>query len=228
MDDRGQSAFAKLPRFAARLYGALTQAGPILAQQCQIADDLVSKIEGGTILDVGTGPGRLLEELYRRNRGFQLYGLDISFSMVDLARRRLSGLGIAVRQGGIEHAPFSDDSFDLVTCTGSFYLWNAPRECLEEIFRILKPGRSAYLYETCRDCDLDAVREALRVNLRDENLLCRRIAPFLFQKQLKMTYRTDEIAAIVAETRFSERYTMKRISLVNMPAWVRVTLSKPA
>jgi len=228
MDDRGQSDFARLPRFAARLYAALTQTGPILSQHREIADDLISRIEGGTVLDIGTGPGRLLEEVHRRRPDFRLYGLDISAAMVEMARKNLGGLGIEFQQGDIRHAPFRDHFFDLVTCTGSFYLWTEPREGLDEIFRILKPGRAAYLYETYSDCDLDAVREAFRANLRNENLLRRFIAPRLFLKQLRMTYRTDEIEAIVAGTRFSGSFSMDRIVLARMPAWVRITLMKTA
>lgn len=227
MDDRGQSDFAKLPRFAARLYSVLTQMGPVSAQQRQIADDLISRIENGTILDVGAGPGRLLEELHRRDPRLGLYGLDISSAMVDLARRNLAGCGIDFRQGDIRHAPFGDNFFDLVTCTGSFYLWTEPRECLEEVFRILKPGRSAFLYETYCDCDLDAVREAFETNLRGEDLLRRIVAPRLFMKQLKMTYRTEEVAAILAGTSFS-KCSIERVSLANMPAWVRIAMSKIA
>lgn len=228
MNSRGQRSFADFPHFAAKLYDSLTRTRAIERQCREIAADLASRIDRGRILDVGAGPGRLLAELRRLNPAFELYGLDISTSMVELAQRRLAGLGIDLRLGEIAHSGYDGDFFDLVTCTGSFYLWDSPRQCLDEVFRILKPGCSAYLFESFRDCDRAEVRQAIKANLRAENPLRRLIAPRLFLKQLGMTYRTEEVAAILQQTRFAHSYAIDPIPLVNVPAWLRIRLTKQA
>jgi ubiquinone/menaquinone biosynthesis C-methylase UbiE len=228
MNSRGQRSFAGIPSFAAKLYDNLTRTKAIQCQYREIASDLASRIDRGRILDVGTGPGRLLSELRQMNPAFELYGLDISASMVDLARRQLSGLGIDMRLGEIQHTGYDDDFFDLVTCTGSFYLWDNPRECLEEVFRILKPHQSAFLFESYRDCDRAEVRKALKANLQGESLVRRAIAPHLFSRQLGMAYRTAEVAAIIQETRFARSYAIDRIRLAQVPAWLRIRLTKEA
>jgi ubiquinone/menaquinone biosynthesis C-methylase UbiE len=148
MKSRGQQSFVTLPSFAARLYNSLTQTRAIERQHREIAADLVSRIEHGRMLDIGTGPGQLLFEVHQLNPDVELFGIDISEAMVQFAREKLTGITVNIQCGDIRHTNYVNDFFDLVTCTGSFYLWDNPEECLEEIFRIMKKDRSAYLYET--------------------------------------------------------------------------------
>ncbi len=228
MKSRGQRAFIGLPGFAARLYDSLMRARAMQLQYREIACDLASRIDRGRILDVGTGPGWLLFELCQLSPAFELYGMEISASMVELAKRQLSGYAIVIQQGDIRNSTYDDDFFDMVTCTGSFYLWDFPRECLEEIFRILKPRHSAYLFETYSDCERSTVRNALKSNLAEENLVRRVLAPRFFMKQLRMTYETAEIVAIIRQTRFAPSFSIDRIRLAGLPAWVRIRLTKEA
>lgn len=226
MKSRGQESFVKFPRVAARLYNSLTQTSAIERQHREIARDLVSGIEHGRLLDIGTGPGKLLLEIHQLNPGLKLFGLDISEAMVQLARKNLTGIDVNIECGDIRCTDYADDFFDRVTCTGSFYLWDNPEACLEELFRILKKGRSAFLYETYQDFDDQQVRAALQRNLQGENLIRRLITPTFLMKQLRMTYRTDEIADIIKRTRFAASYTITQISLGGLPAWLRIQLTK--
>lgn len=228
MASRGQSSFVSLPGFAAKLYNRLTQTRAFQIQQREIAADLASRLDRGRILDIGAGPGRLLFELHQLNPALELFGLDISASMVELARQRLSGITADLRLGEIQHTSYEDNFFDMVTCTGSFYLWDHPRESLEEIFRILKPHQSAILFETYADCDRRAVRKAIRTNLRGENLVRKALAPRFFMKQLRMTYRVDEVSGIVQQTSFAASNVIDRIVLAGLPAWLRIRLTKEA
>jgi ubiquinone/menaquinone biosynthesis C-methylase UbiE len=227
MGDRGEGRFKKFPRFAAGLYDRLTQQKAIRPQYTEVAQDLAARVSEGRLLDVGTGPGRLLLEIHKLRPDVQLHGLDISASMVRLARRNLAGTLAEIRQGSIEQTEYQDEFFDVVTCLGSFYLWNNPQRCLEEVFRILKAGQSAYLYETHRDCNVDEVWSAVREKLRDEPLLRRILLPWFLRKQLKMAYATDEVEAIIGRTRFAKCYTVQRITLARVPAWLRISLTKP-
>lgn len=178
MSNRGEGSFVNLPRFGARLYDILTRTKAIQAQFREITPYLVSQISHGRLLDVGTGPGWLLLEIYRLNPEIELFGLDISDSMVQLAKKNLSGIRADLRQGNIHNTNYESNFFDVITCTGSFYLWDHPEECLEEIHRILRDNQSAYLFETYRDFDNGEFRQTLKANLQKENLLRRLITPF--------------------------------------------------
>ena len=228
MKSRGQDSFVNMPSFAVGLYNNLTQAKAIEHQHRDIARDLVSKVEHGRLLDIGTGPGRLLCEVHRLNPGIELFGLDISESMVQLARKNLAGISADIRQGDIRSTEYDDGFFDTVTCTGSFYLWDNPKECLEEIFRILKAGRSAYFFETYHDFNLREVQEALKTNLKKEGLVRRLVTPVFLMKQLRMTYRVGEITDIIMGTRFADSHAIEKITLGGLPAWLQIKLTKTA
>jgi len=226
MRNRGEHSFINLPRFGASLYDRMTQSRAIKAQFREIAQDLVSRVSHGRLLDIGTGPGRLLIEIHKMNSDIELFGLDVSASMIGAARKNLMVIKADLRQGNIRSTSYESDFFDIITCTGSFYLWEYPVESLEEIFRILKEGQSAYLYETYKDFDRIELKKALRANLKNEQLLLRLITPFFLKKQLKMTYKSGEVAEIIEQTRFAGNYKLDMIILAGLPIWMRIELRK--
>lgn len=114
-----------------------------------------------------------------------------------------------------------------VTCTGSLYLWDQPLECLAEIFRILKPGCEAILFETTRGFDEQHFRHALRKNLRGESILHRWLTPYFLGKQLNMTYTADEIAELLHDGVFGGEIALSRITLAGIPIWMKIRLLKP-
>ncbi len=226
MKTRGERYFIRLPRFGARLYDRFLSVEPIQSRIAEIAHDLVSRTESGKLLDVGTGPGRLLSEINRLNPDLELFGLDISASMIKVARNNLQNIRANLRVGSIRHTDYESDFFTAVTSVGSFYLWDYPEESLEEIFRILKKGKSAYLFEVYKDINESEYRNALRKNLRQLNWVRRLVGPFALRKSLKMSYRTEEFVRIIEKTSFAGNYTIEKIELSGIPMWARVTLKK--
>ncbi|MDD5468883.1 MAG: class I SAM-dependent methyltransferase [Anaerolineales bacterium] len=226
MRSRGETTFVKFPRVAAALYGALSCTQSLQRQAHDIAALLVGEIERGRVLDVGTGPGRLLVAIHHLNPALELYGLDISQSMIELARENLADAPANLRIGSIAQTDYESDFFDLVTCTGSFYLWDDPKKGLEEIHRILKPGRRAYLFETRRDHDKTAFRQALRANLRQEGLAMKLVGPLLLGKAFQMGYRTDEVEDILRDTSFSSSHQIEHVTIAGLPVWMRIQLAR--
>jgi ubiquinone/menaquinone biosynthesis C-methylase UbiE len=226
MRTRDERHFVGLPRFGARLYDRFLYVEPIQARIVEIAHDLVSRAENGKWLDAGTGPGRLLIEINRLNPDIELFGLDISASMIEVARNNLQGIRADLRVSTMRHTDYESDFFTLVTSIGSFYLWDYPEESLEEIFRILKKGKSAYLFEVYKDVDKAEYRNALRKNLRQLNWVRRLVGPFALRKSLKMGYRTEDFVRIIEKTNFARSYTIEKIKLSGMPMWARITLKK--
>lgn len=224
--DVREGHFLRMPRFAARLYNWFLSMKPTQAQTRDVACDLATRIKQGRLLDIGTGPGRLLLEVHRLNPRVELFGLDISPAMIDVARRNLSGIPVNLQQGRAEQTGFPADFFDLVTCTGSLYLWDYAEEGLEEIFRILRRGSSAYLFEVYKDVNKEAFGDALRSRLRELDTFRRLIGPFALRKALSIAARVDEYVTMIENTSFAKSYAVDKIELGGLPMWLRMTLNK--
>lgn len=226
MKTRGERYFVKLARFGASLYDKFLNVEPIRTRLTEIASELVSKTEKGPLLDIGTGPGRLLIEINRLNPEIELFGLDISTSMIDLARTNLKNIPANLMVGSIQHTSYNSNFFSVITCSGSFYLWDYPEESLEEIYRILKEGQSAYLFEAYKDINEEEYQIALKNNLRQLNWIRRLFGPLAIRESIKKGYRVAEITKIIDKTSFASSYTIDKIKLSGIPMWVRITLNK--
>lgn len=102
---------------------------------------LLGKRQFDTVLDLGTGTGRMLEVLAPKAR--QLWGLDQSRDMLAIARANLDQRNIKqaqVRQADIYELPFSDDTADLVSIHQVLHFLDDPQSALLEARRVLKPG----------------------------------------------------------------------------------------
>lgn len=65
--------------------------------------------EGGKVLDVGVGLGRLLDQVKNRER----FGADLTFEYLEIAKSR----GIEVCCASADDLPYKDAFFDAVVCT---------------------------------------------------------------------------------------------------------------
>jgi ubiquinone/menaquinone biosynthesis C-methylase UbiE/DNA-binding transcriptional ArsR family regulator len=102
---------------------------------------LIGKRPFQSMLDLGTGTGRLLEifaPLYRRG-----IGIDMSREMLAVARANLDKAGVGhaqVRQGDIFAPPVERDSFDLVTMHQVLHYLDDPAQAIREAARLLRPA----------------------------------------------------------------------------------------
>ena len=129
-----------------------------------IAQDILNYCSKGSILDIGTGPGWLLEKLYNASPNFHITGLDISTSMVAKAQKNINNAGLAdfidVKKGESSNIPFANCSFDAVISTGSIHHWKDPTAGLNEIYRVLKHGGYALMYDLVSDTPESVMTEA--------------------------------------------------------------------
>lgn len=93
--------------------------------------------KGMDILDVGCGTGAHLE-LYQRY-GCNLYGIDLSPSMLEVARKRL-GDSARLEPGDATRMPYEDRKFDLALCMLSLHEMGGQTRSgvLSEMKRVLK------------------------------------------------------------------------------------------
>jgi ubiquinone/menaquinone biosynthesis C-methylase UbiE len=227
MKTRGEKQYINMPSFAVRLYDNLTSDKGVNHSFEEISTFIIKYIKQGKLLDIGTGPGRLLLEINKRIPQIDLFGLDISASMLDLAKQNLREINnVDLRVGNIVKTEYQDNFFDCIVSSGSFYNWDLPVEGLKEIFRILKPERTAYIFESHKDYNKELFNLRLKENLKGYNFIRKKISKHFLKKQLKMTYSIPEFDEIIKRSDFKKRYNIEQIELGNLPIYVRLELRK--
>jgi ubiquinone/menaquinone biosynthesis C-methylase UbiE len=155
-----------IPRLGAILYNALSGTSVFQRHYKLIARDILGDRAEGSLLDIGTGPGRLLLELHQLSPGMRLVGIDISPSMVVKARQNMADAGLSeaieIKEGNASQIPFGGDSFDIVVSTGSIHHWKDPLAGLNEVHRVLKPGAYALMYDLVSDTPKSILKEMAR------------------------------------------------------------------
>jgi 2-polyprenyl-3-methyl-5-hydroxy-6-metoxy-1,4-benzoquinol methylase len=97
---------------------------------------------GGKLLDVPVGTGRL--SLFLQQHGFDCHGIDVSPTMLELARSR--GL-VQLSQADIFRVAPDADSFDCAVSLRFLFHFRDVRALLEHIYTTLKPG-GTYVFDT--------------------------------------------------------------------------------
>jgi len=106
---------------------------------------------GGNVLDIGCGPGLFLREIAERRPDLRLTGIDLSPSMIEVARRVLAEsvakTSVRLDNGDAGAMPYADASFDLIVSTISMHHWQEPERVVAEAFRVLGPGGGLWVYD---------------------------------------------------------------------------------
>jgi O-antigen/teichoic acid export membrane protein/SAM-dependent methyltransferase len=128
---------AAAERYAAA-YGEDSAGGLALRQRRRQAAELLRGVSGD-VLDVGCGPGVLMEEV--RALGCRYVGLDGSPAMIRLARRESAGQpGVHLAVGDAGALPHPEASFDAVVALGLVDRLPDSERALAEMGRVLRPG----------------------------------------------------------------------------------------
>ena len=121
-----------------------------------VTSELGSALPGGaSVLDVGTGPGRLLLELAQGRSDLRLVGVDPSEDMIRRGRdhARTAGLEDRIEFETVpaESLPFAAGTFDLVLSTLSAHHWADPTAAINEQVRVLRLGGQLRIYDLRRE-----------------------------------------------------------------------------
>lgn len=120
---------------------AADEYGPEEAEKLNRLFSITGSLDGMAVLEPGCGTGRLTEILSERvGPSGRVLALDISAKMVEVAGRRVEGLGnVAVHQAELEVFPFLEGAFDLVLCHQVFPHLEEKEKALKILAGALKP-----------------------------------------------------------------------------------------
>ncbi len=99
-----------------------------------ISDWLPNKKEA--VLDIGCGSGNY--SLSLKNKGFNVFGVDPSDTMLSLAREQSKE--IIWTKGSAENIPFDNETFSGIFGTLTLHHWKNYTSAFKELYRVAKPG----------------------------------------------------------------------------------------
>jgi ubiquinone/menaquinone biosynthesis C-methylase UbiE len=185
-------------RWYARQRGTPSQIAVFRQQAAQLTD---ATPNGAGVLEVAPGPGYLAIEIARLAR-FQVTGLDISRTMVEIARENAAAAGVVVEfhHGDATEMPFADGSFDLIVCQAAFKNLRRPVSALNEMHRVLRSGGRAVIQDLRKEASgADIDREVKSQQLGSVNgFITRRILAGLRSR----AYSAGRFERLVAESNF--------------------------
>ncbi|MBA57742.1 MAG: hypothetical protein CMQ40_01075 [Gammaproteobacteria bacterium] len=106
----------------------------------------LADLAGKKVLDIGAGSGA--HSCLFRKYGADIVAVDLTPERVLSTAKKLSlvadGQGI-VYQADAEHLPFRESSFDIVYSNGVLHHSENTEKCLDEVYRVLRPGGQAII-----------------------------------------------------------------------------------
>jgi ArsR family transcriptional regulator len=112
--------------------------------EAEVERELVTRLsdgQGGALLDIGTGTGRMLEVLGPLVES--ALGIDLSHEMLVVARATLARAGLSncrVRQADMYQLPLADRSIDAAVLHQVLHYAARPAQALKEGARVLRSG----------------------------------------------------------------------------------------
>lgn len=96
------------------------------------------------VLEIGPGPGDLMELIAERATRGSVTGVDFSREMIETCERRFAAMveagRIELRCTNAEELPFAAGRFSKACTVNTIYFWPEPVAVLNEIRRVLRPG----------------------------------------------------------------------------------------
>lgn len=145
------SAILQYDEEASRRVEAIYSTPDVVAVRQQVLH-LLALQPGERVLDVGSGPGFLAEEMAAAVvPGGSVCGIDISEAMLGMARVRSShapSADLIYELGDARRTPFPDSHFDVAVATQTYeYVSDLPT-AFAELYRVLRPGGRALVLDT--------------------------------------------------------------------------------
>jgi len=138
------------------------------------------------VLEIGFGPGKLIQRMAGVIENGRIDGVDFSGSMYDVASKRnripIQNQRVSLKTGDFEKIEFNSAEYHQICCVNTIYFWTYPVQILNRIYDLLKPGGRLVLGFTVK-------------NQLENRKLSRDVFRF---------YEAEEIREMLAECRFQK------------------------
>jgi ubiquinone/menaquinone biosynthesis C-methylase UbiE len=139
MQEEVRSCFDNLAHSYANSYSDGSRVSHFFNVRMRRVEELLAgAATGSKVLEVGCGPGLMVDYFLQRRADYQ--GVDLSSGMIAECRAKFKGLPTAnFSVGDVQQLDYPDSSFDIVLCLGVLEYVPSESQAVQEIARVLKP-----------------------------------------------------------------------------------------
>jgi len=154
------------------------------------------------ILDVGAGTGLIPIELCGRSENLKVVAIDLSVSMLDVARYNIEVASLTERifldHIDAKQMPFGDALFSAVISNSIIHHIPEPMSVLRESLRVAQPDATLFFRDLARPEDDAAVDSLVRTYVGEEEEHARK----MFDGSLRAALSLDEIRELICALGF--------------------------
>jgi len=137
------------------------------------------------ILEIGFGPGKLINEMAEITTEGVVEGIDFSVAMMKQAskvnKQHILNGKVRLQKEECSSLPFDNESFDKLCSTNTLYFWKEPDKYFKEMFRVIKSGGK------------------IVIGFRDD----KQMSSLNLSKDIFTTYSQDEVVGMLSNAGFS-------------------------
>jgi ubiquinone/menaquinone biosynthesis C-methylase UbiE len=182
----------------------------------KLAAKVASKVQIGKALEIGPGPGYISIELAILSPELQIIGLDISDTMIEIARNNIKAFGLSdrieLKKGDASKMPFEGLNFDFVISNGSLHHWKKPVDIFNEIYRVLKQGCEALISDLRKDAPEEKIKEWA-------DIIDSKIMRWGLKHSFRESYTAQQIEKIIRGTPFKDFEI--QVQEINLEIWLK-------
>lgn len=155
--------------------------------------------ETSLVLDVGTGTARIPILICQRRPQWQIIGIDLAQSMLEIGRKNVEQSGlqkqIKLELVDAKQMPYPDAYFDMVVSNSIIHHLPNPLPCLQELKRVLKPNGAIFLRDLIRPAS-EEILDSIVENVATD---CNAHQKMLFRDSLHAAFTLDEVKELIQQ-----------------------------
>ena len=106
--------------------------------------DMLELQSSDRVLEIGFGPGKLINQMAAITTEGVVEGIDFSEVMLKQASRankhHITHGKVRLQRGECKNLPFENESFNKLCSINTLYFWKDPDKYFLEMFRVIRPG----------------------------------------------------------------------------------------
>ena len=146
------------------------------------------------VLEVGFGPGKLINEMADITIEGFIEGIDFSQVMLKQAskvnKHHILKGKVRLQKGDCSALPFDDEFFNKLCSSNTLYFWKEPDKYFREMFRVIKHGGK------------------IVIGFRDDKQMSR----LNLSEDIFSTYSLDEVVSFLSKAGFSDSHIVEKKS----------------